>query len=166
MLDSVNLNDVFDQNIDEEESMLYYNAWSSVICSFQQCVDELKAKGYSDNLEVINLDSHASVFDLPEKDIITLTGFHSTTDEKIVSFGWFIGVATFNDKNNHRLAKIISYLYARFSAGKALKVFNERGEEVSKLTLTNRTHIVPMSSEKNRSVQMINVDAMSTATIR
>lgn len=157
--------DVFDQNINNNEIMIYYSAWASVLCGFQQCVREMKELGYSDNLEIVNLDSHASIFDLPNNDIIVLNGFNSSIDEKNVSFGWFIGVSTFNDINNHRLAKIISYLYARFNPGKSIKVFDDEGNETSKLILTNDTHIVPMSKEKNRSMQMISVEAMSTSTI-
>lgn len=136
-----------------------------MLASFQQCVNEMKAKGISTDLEVVNLDDHADIFSLPQKDIITLNGFNSYMDEKTVSFAWFIGVSTLEDANNHRLAKIISYLYARFAPGKAIKVVDDNLQEVSKLITTNNTQVIAMSRERNRSIQMISVDAKSTSAV-
>ena len=82
-----------------------------------------------------------------------------------MSFAWFVGVSTLEDTNNHRLSKMISYLYARFSPGKAIKVVDENLNEVSKLITTNNTQVIAMSRERNRSIQMISVDAKSTSTV-
>lgn len=158
--------DFFDQDVEELDGKIYDLSWRSVLASFQQCVSEMKTKGIAGNdLEVVNLDDHADIFSLPQNDIITLTGFNSYMDEKNVSFAWFVGVSTLNDTNNHRLSKIISYLYARFSPGKAIKVVDENLNEVSKLITTNNTQVIAMSRERNRSIQMISVDAKSTTTV-
>lgn len=162
MLNSV---DFFDQDVEKTDYELYDLTWRSVLASFQQCVNEMKAKGISTDLEVVNLDDHADIFSLPQKDIITLNGFNSYMDEKTVSFAWFIGVSTLEDANNHRLAKIISYLYARFAPGKAIKVVDDNLQEVSKLITTNNTQVIAMSRERNRSIQMISVDAKSTSAV-
>lgn len=158
--------DFFDQDITKQDADIYDLAWRSVLGSFQQCVAEMKQLGYArDDLQVVNLDDHSDIFSLPQTDIITLTGFNSYMDEKTVSFAWFVGVSTLEDTNNHRLSKMISYLYARFSPGKAIKVVDNELKEVSKLITTNNTQVIAMSRERNRSIQMISVDAKSTSVV-
>ena len=157
--------DMFDQDCDQKQMNLYDIHWRSVLRSFQQCVQEIKELGLSENIEVINLDDHANIYDLPEKDCIMLSGFNSYTDEKTIGFGWFVGVSTFSDATGHRLSKIISYLFSRYYPGRAIRIVDENLNVVAKLITTNGTEVMPISAEKNRAIQFVSVMALSTSVL-
>lgn len=158
--------DVFDQPLDLNQIEVYNNNWQSVIMAFQQCVRELKTLGICDeSLKIVNLDNHSNIYDLPECDCIMLEGFNSFIDEKKIGFAFFVGATTYNDENNHRLSRIISYLYARFQPGRSILVVDENAKEIGKLITTDGTEVVPMSKEKNRAVQFVSVSTLSTSTV-
>lgn len=158
--------DVFDQPLDLNQIEIYNNNWQSVFMAFQQCVREIKELGIcDDSLRIVNLDNHSNIYDLPECDCIMLEGFNSFIDEKKIGFGFFVGASTYNDENNHRLSKIISYLYFRFYPGKSILAVDSDGNEIGKLITTEGTEVIPMSKEKNRSVQFVSVTTLSTSTV-
>lgn len=160
-----NKNKLFIQE-SNEDSDIYYNHWQSVIAGFQQCTREMKQRGLmgEDGL-VLNFDDFVDIKDYPMVDCIILRSFASDSDEDgSLRFTFNIGVATYADVNNHRLEKMISYLYGRYHSGRAQYILDEKGERKAVLTFNDDTYVNPMSKAELRSLQFITVTGLSSST--
>lgn len=159
-------NDIFLQPVKSDDEDVYYSHWQSVIAGFQQCVRELKDENIlADDAIIMNFDDFVDIKDYPMVDCIILRSFASMMDESgTLAFSFNLGVSTYNDVNNHRLEKIISYLYGRYHANRAQYILDEKGERKAVLTFTEDTLVNPMSKAELRSLQFITVIGLSTAT--
>lgn len=161
----MNLDNLFLQP-ENKEADLYYCHWQSVIAGFQQCIKEMQElKLIGEDALVMNFDDFADIKDYPMVDCLVLRSFAGTSDQGTLLYSYNIGCSTYNDTNNHRLEKIISYLYGRYHAGKAQYVVDENGERKAVLTSTDDTVVNPMSKAELRSLQFITVTALSTSTL-
>lgn len=158
------LDTMFLQPTDENDADLYYCHWQSVFASFQEIVKEIRNLGLSSDIEVMNMDDFSDIHDIPMNDFIILRHFNLDTNEGNVDVSFNIGVSTYSDGNNHRLSKIISYVYGRYLPGKAQYVLDKEGNVKATMTFTDGTLINYMSKSEMRSTQYITVVALSTAT--
>lgn len=158
------LDTIFLQPINENDADLYYCHWQSVFASFQEIVKEIRNLGLSSDIEVMNMDDFSDIHDIPMNDFIILRHFNLDTNEGNIDVSFNIGVSTYSDGNNHRLSKIISYVYGRYLSGKAQYVLDKEGNVKATMTFTDGTLINYMSKSEMRSTQYITVTALSTAT--
>lgn len=158
------LDTMFQQDINENDGDLYYCHWQSVFASFQQIVKEIRELGLSSDIEVMNMDDFSDIHEIPMNDFIILRHFNLDINEGNVEVSFNIGVSTYSDGNNHRLSKIISYVYGRYLPGKAQYVLDKNGNVKANMTFTDGTMINYMSKSEMRSTQYITVVALSTAT--
>lgn len=162
-----NVINLFMQKPNDDDSDVYYSHWQSVIAGFQQCVREMKHNGLmgNDGL-VLNFDDFVDIKDYPMVDCVVLRSFASDSDnDGSLRFSFNIGVSTYNDVNNHRLGKMISYLYGRYHSGRAQYILDENGERKAVLTFTDDTFVNPMSKAELRSLQFISVVGLSSSTL-
>lgn len=157
------LDTMFLQPIDKNDGDLYYCHWQSVFASFQEIVEEIKNLKLSSDIEVMNMDDFSDIHEIPMNDFIMLRHFNVETDNGNVQVNFNIGVSTYSDANNHRLSKIISYVYGRYMPGKAQYVLDTNGDVKATMTFTDGTLINYMSKSEMRSTQYITVVALSTA---
>lgn len=155
---------MFLQPIDENDGDIYYCHWQSVLAGFQELVKEIREKRISDDIEIMNIDDFADIHEIPMNDFIILRHFNLDVNEGNVEVNFNVGVSTYSDANNHRLAKIISYVYGRYMPGKAHKIVDTNGDVKATITFTDGTFINFMSKSEMRSTQYITVVALSTAT--
>ena len=158
------LDTMFLQNTDEHDGDIYYCHWQSVLAGFQQVVKEIREKGLSKDIEIMNIDDFADIHEIPMNDFIILRHFNLDTAEGNVEVSFNVGISTYSDANNHRLAKLISYVYGRYMPGKAQYVLDTKGDIKGTMTSTEGTFINFMSKSEMRSTQYITVVALSTAT--
>lgn len=160
---------MFDQPATVENTSLYFEAWSSVIRAMQQCIAEIKQLGLSDDIEVLNLDDHADIRELPKKDYVFFSSFNQMGDEHQLEYGFFVGCSTWADTNNLRHTRLISYLASRFAPARAISIVRDNGngglETIGKLNIQSGTEVMPMSKSDQRSVQFIEVHSLSTTTV-
>lgn len=155
---------LFQQPIDKNDSELYYCHWQSVFAAFQEVVKEIKAAGISSDIEVMNMDDFADIHEIPMNDFIILRHFNMEDEEGNIYVSFNIGISTYSDGNNHRLSKLISYVYGRYMPGKAQYIVDKNGDVKATMTFTDGTHINYMSKSEMRSTQYITVTALSTAS--
>lgn len=155
---------LFLQPVSWNDKDLYYCHWQSVFAAFQELVKEIRAAGLSDDIEVMNMDDFADIHEIPMNDFIILRHFNMDINEGVIDVSFNVGVSTYSDGNNHRLSKIISYIYGRYMPGKAQLILDENGLEKATITFTDGTLINYMSKSEMRSTQYITVVALSTAT--
>lgn len=158
------LDTMFLQNSDKHDADIYYCHWQSVLAGFQQIVKEIKELGISNDIEIMNIDDFADIHEIPMNDFIILRHFNLDINDGNVEVSFNVGISTYSDANNHRLAKLISYVYGRYMTGKAQYVLDEEGEVKATLTSTDGTFVNLMSKSEMRSTQYITVVALSTAT--
>ena len=158
------LDTMFLQTNDNDDAELYYCHWQSVFAAFQELAQEIKDKKLSSDIEVMNMDDFSDIHDIPMNDFIILRHFNMENDEGNIGVSFNIGVSTYSDGNNHRLSKIISYIYGRYMPGKAQYVLDMDGNIKGTMTFTDGTLINFMSKSEMRSTQYITVVALSTAT--
>lgn len=159
------IDDLFMQKPNEDGD-IYYSHWQSVIAGFQQCVREMKEDGLiAEDSLVLNFDDFVDIKDYPMVDCVILRSFACDSDEDgTLAFSFNLGVSTYNDVNNHRLEKIISYLYGRYHGGRSQYILDESGERKAVLTFTDDTVVNPMSKAELRSLQFISVIGLSSST--
>lgn len=157
------LDTMFLQPTDEHDGDVYYCHWQSILAGFQEVVKEIKKLGISKDIDVMNIDDFADIHEIPMNDFIILRHFNLDTDEGNITVRFNVGISTYSDANNHRLAKLISYVYGRYMPGKAHKIIDEKGEVKASITFTDDTMINFMSKSEMRSTQFITVVALSTA---
>lgn len=155
---------LFHQPASSNDGDLYYCHWQSVFAAFNELVEEIKKLGISNDIEIMNMDDFADIHEIPMNDFIILRHFYMDIDGGSVNVMFNIGVSTYADGNNHRLSKLISYIYGRYMPGKAQTVLDENGLEKATITFTDGTLINYMSKSEMRSTQYITVVALSTAT--
>lgn len=154
---------MFLQTTNDHDIDIYYCHWQSVLAAFQELVKEVKALNISKDIDVMNIDDFADIHEIPMNDFIILRHFNLDTDEGNVIVRFNVGISTYSDANNHRLAKLISYVYARYMPGKAQKIVDRKGEVKASITFTEGTMVNFMSKSEMRSTQYITVVALSTA---
>ena len=160
------IEDLFMQKSNEDADV-YYSHWQSIIAGFQQCVSEMKQMNImgKDGL-VLNFDDFVDIKDYPMVDCVVLRSFACDLDEEgSLRFSFNLGVSTYNDVNNHRLEKMISYLYGRYHSGRSQYILDEKGERKAVLTFTDDTYVNPMSKAELRSLQFISVTGLSSSTL-
>lgn len=148
------------QNLDDAD--IYYCHWQSIFASFQEVVEEIRNLEISKDIEVMNMDDFVDIHEIPMNDFIILRHFHMFEDEGVINVTFNIGVSTYSDGNNHRLSKLISYIYSRYMPGKAQYILDEDGKIKATITFTDGTLINFMSKSEMRSTQYITVAAVST----
>lgn len=150
-----------------EDCDIYYSHWQSIIAGFQLAATEMKRKGLmgEDGL-VLNFDDFVDIKDYPMVDCVILRSFACDSDDSgALRFSFNLGVSTYNDMNNHRLEKIISYLFGRYHSGRSQYILDEVGERKAVLTFTDDTVVNPMSKAELRSLQFITVVGLSSSTL-
>lgn len=156
-------NSMFLQPVSEDDNDIYYCHWQSVIAAFQQIVQEIRKLGISKDIEVMNIDDFSDIHDIPMNDFIVLRHFNLDDDEGTINVSFNVGISTYSDANNHRLAQLISYVYARYMPGKAQYVVDKNGERKATITFGDGTLINFMSKSEMRSTQYITVVGLSTS---
>lgn len=156
---------LFLQPVDENDADLYYCHWQSVFASFQELVKEIKERGLSEDIDIMNLDDFSDIKELPMNDFIMLRHFNIDFSEGKPEIAFNIGVSTYSDGNNHRLSRIISYVYGRYSPGKAMNILDREGNVSAVLTFTDGTFVNYMSKSEMRSTQFLTVVGLSTANL-
>lgn len=159
------IDNMFEQDVDESNYRVYEYHWKSFQRAIQQCKQEMLALGFTKSLEIFNMDDHADIYKLPKQDFLVFSAFSQGVDDKTISYFFYIGVSTFNDMNNERHAKLISYLASRFCSGRAIKVVDDNLNKIGAFNIQNTTRVLPMSKEDLRSLQLISVDCLSTLTL-
>lgn len=159
------MKDLFLQPVNKNDGDLYYCHWQSVLASFNQIVEEIKELGLSKDIGILNLDDFADIKEYPQQDFVILRHVTMDSDSKNIYVDFNVGVSTWADANNHKLSKIISYVFGRYAPGKAFRVLDKEGVEKGVLTSTEGTMINQMSKSEMRSTQFITVAAVSTATL-
>jgi len=154
---------LFHQPPSSNDGDLYYCHWQSVFAAFNELVEEIKTLGISNDIEIMNMDDFADIHEIPMNDFIILRHFNMDIDEGTVNVMFNVGVSTYSDGNNHRLSKLISYIYGRYMPGKAQSVLDRDGNIKGTITFTDGTLINYMSKSEMRSTQYITVVALSTA---
>lgn len=157
------MSDMFMQKINDNDSELYYCHWQSVFASFQQVIKEIKERGLSDDIDVMNMDDFSDLHEIPMNDFIMLRNFNIESVEGNLEVNFNIGLSTYSDANNHRLAKLVSYVYGRYAPGKAMYILDEEGKEKAALTFSDGTLVNYISKSEMRSTQFITVTGLSTA---
>lgn len=156
------VNTMFQQPMNKHDSDIYYCHWQSVFAAFQELVTEIRNLGLSKDIEVMNMDDFSDIHDIPMNDFIMLRHFNLDLDKGNVEVSFNIGISTYSDGNNHRLSKIISYVFGRYMPGKAQCIVDEDGVQKATITFTDGTLINQMSKSEMRSTQFITVVALST----
>lgn len=150
---------MFLQEVDENESLLYYRVRSSLIAALKECIFEIKSKGLSKDLDFFDFDCHAEIHELPQNDIIGLKSFSSHFNDGIIEISSFLVCSTMNDLNGIRLSKMIGHIFSRFFANKAIKILKEDETQFAALDIKNGTEVMPMSKSDGRMVQFIDLSA-------
>lgn len=158
-----NIGSLFLQPVSSNDKDLYYCHWQSIFAGFQELVKEIRDAGLSSDIEIMNMDDFADIHEIPMNDFIILRHFNLDINEGTVDISFNVGVSTYSDGNNHRLSKLISYIYSRYMPGKAQLILDEDGLEKATITFTDGTLINYMSKSEMRSTQYITVTALSTA---
>lgn len=153
---------MFLQPSDDHDGDIYYCHWQSVLAAFQEIVKEIKELNISKDIEIMNMDDFADIHEIPMNDFIILRHFNLDIDEGNVYVRFNIGISTYSDANNHRLAKLISYVYGRYMPGKAQSIVDKTGDVKATITFTDGTLVNFMSKSEMRSTQYITVVALST----
>lgn len=156
-------NSLFLQPTSSDDSDLYYCHWQSVFATLQEIVNEIRELGLSKDIEIMNMDDFSDIHEIPMNDFLLFRHFNLDINDGTVDVSFNLGVSTYSDGNNHRLSKIISYLYGRYMPGKAQYILDENGLEKATITFTDGTLINYMSKSEMRSTQFITVVALSTA---
>lgn len=156
-------NSLFLQPVNRDDADIYYCHWQSVLASFQEVVKEIKALGISKDIDVMNIDDFADIHEIPMNDFIILKNFHLDIDEGNVTIAFNVGVSTYSDANNHRLAQLISYVFGRYMPGKAQNIVDRNGVRIATVTFTDGTLINYISKSEMRSTQFITVTGLSTS---
>lgn len=156
-------NSLFLQPASNDDADIYYCHWQSVLAGFQEIVKEIKALNISKDIDVMNIDDFADIHEIPMNDFIILKNFHLDVEEGNVTVAFNVGISTYSDANNHRLAKLISYVFGRYMPGKAQNIVDKNGIKKGTITFTEGTLINYISKSEMRSTQFITVTALSTA---
>lgn len=154
---------LFHQPPSSNDGDLYYCHWQSVLAAFNEVVEEIKELGISNDIEIMNIDDFADIHEIPMNDFIILRHFNMDNNDGTINVMFNIGISTYSDGNNHRLSKLISYVYGRYMPGKAQYILDRDGLVKATITFTDGTFINYMSKSEMRSTQFITVAALSTA---
>lgn len=155
---------LFLQPVDNDLADLYYCHWQSVLAGFQQLKQEIRERGISKDIDIINFDDFADIKDYPMTDFLILRSFQMDSEQGELFFSFNVGISTYKDANNHRLGKLVSYIAHRYMEGRAQYVLDENGDIKATLTFTDQGNVNPMSKAELRSTQFITVVAKTTAT--
>lgn len=154
---------LFLQPPSSNDADLYYCHWQSIFAAFNELVDEIKKLGISNDIEIMNMDDFADIHEIPMNDFIILRHFNMDINDGVIDVSFNVGASTYADGNNHRLSKLISYIYSRYMPGKAQNILDNNGLIKATITFTDGTLINYMSKSEMRSTQYITVTALSTA---
>lgn len=156
-------NSLFLQPVSSNDGDLYYCHWQSIFAAFNELVEEIKKLGISNDIEIMNMDDFSDIHEIPMNDFIIFRHFNMDINEGVIDVSFNVGVSTYSDGNNHRLSKLISYIYGRYMPGKAQNILDKDGLVKGTITFTDGTLINYMSKSEMRSTQFITVTALSTA---
>lgn len=156
-------NSLFLQPKDLDLADLYYCHWQSVLAGLQEVKSEILEQGLSSDIQIMNIDDFSDIKEIPINDFLLLRGFHADFDDDTFYVTFNIGVSTHKDSNNHRLAKLISYVYHRYMPGRAQYVVDMKGNKKATMTFTDQGTLQPISKAELRSIQYITIIATSTS---
>lgn len=148
------------------KTKLYLDFKSSLTRFINQMIMEMEGYELSNKIEFIDLDAHADLGEMPEKDCVTLSGVAATFDEKFISGQFNIGVATWDDKEKVRHDKIISYLTGKVIPMETIPlVSSDDGALIGTLVVNEDTDVSPFAKSNVRSIQYVLVTVLSTETV-
>lgn len=107
--------------------------------------------------KVFNFDTHATVNELPQDELIGLMGLDLLNSGGLIEGSCMIAVCTLNDDTDlSKLRKAISSVFDRLQPGVQLdNVVSTTGSPIGKLTIMEPVHLMKVGSAKSRPIQMI-----------
>lgn len=152
--------------IKRKKTDLYLDVRSSIIRFVNQKIAQYTREGILEGGIYVDLDAHADLAQMPEADCICLQGFQASLDEKFITVGFNVGVATFNDAEKVKHNKIVSDLLGSLAPTETIElVTHENGERIGSLIVNEDTEVAPFAKTNVRSIQFILVTVLSTETV-
>lgn len=152
--------------IKRKKTDLYLDVRSSVIRFINLKIAEFIKRGIIEGGMYVDLDAHADLAEMPNVDCICLQGFQASLDEKFITVGFNIGVATFNDAEKVKHNKIVSELLGSLAPTETIDlVAHEDGQKIGALIVNEDTDVAPFAKTNVRSIQYILVTVLSTETL-
>lgn len=137
---------------------MYKNLRASTIRLIQDVIAGLPNTGFP--IQYMDWDAHADVFELPDADLVGLTGFGATQEGHFHDFVFGIGIVTYNDENIFRLSEIVDHFYTRCAVQQQFVVYDTNtGERIGIATIFDGTTVNPITRAEVRPAQSVQVTA-------
>lgn len=139
---------------------LYYDVCLSLI---RYANEKIAAAGVPD-LQFIDWDAHANIFELPkgQVDLLGPAGVGMTDEGDFIEAVLSIGVSTINDRGLFRIRKLVSSVYADLRPEQQIPIYRAattsqpgQPQRVGFLVMTSPCIISPMSRAETRSLQFV-----------
>lgn len=146
---------------------LYSTFKKSLIRFANQFGQDVSAHGLVNGLEYVELDAHAQLNELPNKNLIGVSGYTLDIDEQFVSVACGFGVSILDDPQLFQLGQVMDALLDRLLPTRTIPVYHPTtGNKLGQLIVTNGTSVLPVARTDTRTIQFITADFESDLTVR
>jgi len=137
--------------------MIYTDVKKSIL---KFCKDYIENNGLASKFDVFDFDAHATINELPNKDLIGIGEFSIENNSEMYTVTCYIAVCTkADDKNLARLTPVIDGLFDLLRPGhKAMDVVRQSGNTVQtlgQLVLMESVSVLPVARTETRPIQML-----------
>lgn len=142
----------------------YNNIFVSTVRIVSDLVDEIKTAGIADPA-FINYDSHSSVHEWPDRDVVGLAGFSFQIGTHDILVSAMVAVSTVNDTNLFRHHKILDLLVDKLLPTRTHSILNaDTGAKVGWMVVTDGTEVRPAERTESRPLQYVMVSFLTSVT--
>lgn len=123
--------------------------------------------GYGEVLEYVELDAHAQVHELPEGNVIGLSGFSMEFDDHLIYVDTAIGLIMRGDKDLIRHGEVMDALLGHLRPTRTLPVYHPTtGNTIGWMAIENGVEVMPVGKADTRTVQMITLSLSTDQTLK
>lgn len=138
------------------------SVWGSLVAFSRTLIVESKASYPDVEIGFVDWDSHATIHELPETDLIgpmALTMTELSPQMFEVSFA--IAVSTYNDENLFRMRRYLSNTLEAMRVQKQVPIFNsDTAAKGGYLVITDGTLLAPMTRAETRPFQYVQASGL------
>lgn len=145
---------------------IYDNLWASCVKFCQDRILEIQAEGAADP-QFIDFDTHATLTNLPDADLIGIRGFSLEMDDHVAHISVLFGIAAKTDDTNlFRHRAMVSRMFQALTPMKKFPCVDaSSGAERGFLVAQNGTAVLPVTSANTRPLQFISVALLTDQTV-
>lgn len=149
-----------------ENITLINDIHNSCLGCLSECLVEMKSLGLlSETASLVPIEGHAEIEELPATDLLFFDSFMLSQQDKLIRFGFQVGVSIFKDTNCYKHYKAISYLFSRFSSLTSFSIVSSDGKQIGSGLTVDGVVLNQIENANSRCLQMIDVSCACDLTL-